>query len=91
MTTISNGELATTGATSDPYITSTDTGLALEAPQEVLDSLPVEHLAELRTSPAKYNALDGQESDTDENDWTYIYMIGTPPFTPGGVGCNPFG
>ncbi len=25
-----------------------------------------------------------------EDGWTYIYMLGTPPFTPGGVVCNPF-
>ncbi|SFE14635.1 hypothetical protein SAMN04487819_108173 [Actinopolyspora alba] len=26
-----------------------------------------------------------------DNGWSYIYLIGAPPFTPGGVVCNPFG
>lgn len=26
-----------------------------------------------------------------ENGWTYIYLIGAPPFTAGTVVCNPFG
>ncbi len=26
-----------------------------------------------------------------EDGWTYIHMLGMPPFTPGGLACNPFG
>jgi hypothetical protein len=26
-----------------------------------------------------------------ENGWSYIHLIGAPPFTPGTVVCNPFG
>lgn len=26
-----------------------------------------------------------------ENGWSYVYLIGAPPFTPGTVVCNPFG
>lgn len=26
-----------------------------------------------------------------ENGWSYIYLVGAPPFTPGTVVCNPFG
>jgi hypothetical protein len=26
-----------------------------------------------------------------EDGWTYIHMLGMPPFTPGGLACNTFG
>lgn len=53
MTATSQGDLSASVKKLDPFVKASDSGLVLDAPQDVLAEVPEEHLAELRTTLGK--------------------------------------